>query len=239
MTDAGPADALAGASVDAPGAADDTPVGGVRIVGPRSKWPRRIRRGLAAALVIGIGYFAVTLWQVHAAGRSDQQRPVDALVVMGAAQYNGRPSPQLQARLDHVVTLWERGVAPVVVVTGGKLPGDAFTEAEASATYLIDHGVPERAILRENEAHNTYDSFVGVAALLRERGLSSVLIVSDPFHLLRSRLIAEEVGLTAFTSPTPTTVVRGRNGWVRELKEAAGVSVGRIIGFGRLSSLAG
>ena len=88
------------------------------------------------------GYYAVTLVQVYQTGRSDQARPVDAVVVMGAAQYDGRPSPQLAARLDHVVTLYDDGVAPLVVVTGGKQAGDRFTEAESSAQYLVDRGVP-------------------------------------------------------------------------------------------------
>ena len=121
---------------------------------------RRVRRrrtplGIAVRVVvvlaaIGLTYYVVTLYQVWSTGRRDEARPVDAIVVLGAAQYDGRPSPQLAARLDHVVELWQRGLAPIVVVTGGKQPGDRFTEAEASARYLVDHGVPERAIVFEN-----------------------------------------------------------------------------------------
>ena len=97
-------------------------------------------------------------YQVHATGRSDQARPVDAIVVMGAAQYDGRPSPQLAARLDHVAELWAEGLAEVMVVTGGNQPGDRFTEAEASANYLIDRGVPAESILQEDASHSSYAS---------------------------------------------------------------------------------
>ena len=218
--------------------ADPTPVGGIPIVRKRS-WPRRVSVGVIASMLLAIAYYAVTLYQVHSTGRSDQSRAVDAIVVMGAAQYDGRPSPQLAARLDHAADLWSAGIAKVMVVTGGKQPGDRFTEAEASAKYLIDHGVPADAILQESHGHSSYASLDGVATLLRQRGLFRVLVVSDPFHLLRSRLIAQELGLVAYVSPTRTSPVRGNAATVRELQEAAGIALGRIIGFKRLLSITG
>jgi len=160
-------------------------------------------------------------------------------VVMGAAQYDGRPSPQLQARLDHALELWNQGLSEVVVVTGGKLPGDRFTEAEASAQYLVDRGVPADAILQERASHNSYDSLVGVRDIVRSHGLGSVLLVSDPFHSLRIRLVAEELGLTAYVSPTRTSPVDGGAALLRQAKEAAGIALGRIIGFDRLLSITG
>ena len=184
-------------------------------------------------------YYVVTLYQVWSTGRRDQARPVDAIVVLGAAQYDGRPSPQLAARLDQVVDLWPRGLAPIVVVTGGKQPADRFTEAEASARYLVEHGVPESALLFENEGQSTYESLETVADMLHERGLQSVLLVTDPFHALRSRLTAEELGLEAYVSPTETSVVTGASSFARHLKEAAGISFGRIMGFDRLRGLTG
>ncbi len=220
---------------------DPTPVGGVVVRPPtrRRRWLRRTLLTLAVILIVAAGWYAFNLYQVHATGRGDQARPVDAIVVMGAAQYNGRPSPQLAARLDHVVQLWGRGEAPLVVVTGGKLAGDRFTEAEASARYLEDRGVPAAAILQENEAHNSYDSLVGVRDLLAARGLKRVLLVSDPYHSLRIRLTSEELGLTAYVSPTRTSPVRGGRALGKEMEEAAGVSVGRIIGFRRLLAITG
>jgi uncharacterized SAM-binding protein YcdF (DUF218 family) len=222
-------------------AADPTPIGGVPIVRGRGRrrWPRRLGFGALALLVLSVAYYGVTLYQVRSTARSDQTRPVDAIVVMGAAQYDGRPSPQLAARLDHALELWSSGVAPVMVVTGGKQPGDRFTEAEASANYLIARGVPAEAILQENVGHSSYASLDGVATLLREHGLFSVLLVSDPFHSLRSRLIAQELGLVAYVSPTRTSPVRGSRQTAKEFEEAAGIAVGRVIGFKRLLSITG
>lgn len=201
-------------------------------------WKRILQVG-AVLFALLVGYYLVTLWQVWSTGRSDQARPVDAIVVMGAAQYDGRPSPQLAARLDHVVELWPEGYAPLVVVTGGNRPGDRFTEAEASAAYLVERGVPETAILQENDGSDTIDSLQGVADLLAARGLDEVLIVTDPYHALRARMVASEVGLTAYVSPTPTSVVTGARSLERHVEEAAGVCIGRLIGFDGLRGLTG
>lgn len=209
-----------------------TPTGSTR------RWARLTVRVTGVIAVVLVAYLAVTLWWVHRVGRSDQARPVDAIVVMGAAQYDGRPSPQLAARLDHVVELWEQGVAPVVVTTGGKQPDDRFTEAEASRTYLVERGVPESAI-RTVEGATTLDSLALVAEALRTGDRPTVLVVTDPFHSLRARLAAEEVGLEAYVSPTRTSPVRGGAAVRREVKEAAGVALGRLVGFRRLQRLTG
>lgn len=233
---------------------DDTPVGVIRPIptgSPRPDRPTRLgrrpdrrtrrrsrrRRVLRVALgvmVVVLGYYAITLFQVWTTGRSNQVRPVDAIVVMGAAQYDGTPSPQLAARLDHVVAIWPANVAPLIIVTGGSQPGDRFTEAAASAAYLIERGIPDSSILRETVGRDTNESMIGVAGMLNRRGLDSVLIVTDPYHSLRSRLIAESLGLDAYVSPTDTSVVTGGSNIVRHLQEAAGVAVGRIVGFDRL-----
>lgn len=191
------------------------------------------------ALLGCIAYYGISVWQVRATGRSDQRRPVDAIVVMGAAQYDGRPSRLLRARLDHGFDLWAEGVAPIVVVTGGKQPGDRFTEAEAATAYLVERGMPADAILEEGAGRNSYDSLRGVADVLSDRGLRSVMLVSDPFHSLRIKLTADELGLEAYVSPTRTSPVRGRAALGRELKEAAGVALGRVIGFRRLLDITG
>ena len=204
-----------------------------------SRWKRRVVRGALGAFVVAFAYYGVTLWQVWSVGNSDQARKVDAIVVLGAAQYDGRPSPQLQARLDHVVQLWNEGLAPLVVVTGGKQPGDRFTEAAASARYLEANGIEADAILLEDEGRSSWESLRSVAALLDQRGLTRVLLVSDPFHSLRIRLVAQELGLTAYVSPTPTSPVTGAAAFGHEMKEAVGVAVGRLIGFDRLFSLTG
>ena len=204
---------------------------------PGSHWrrARRIATGVFAVLAV---YYMATLWIVFRTGNSDQARPVDAIVVLGAAQYDGWPSPQLAARLDHVVELWQQGLAPLVVTTGGNQPGDRFTEAGASASYLHERGVPADAILQVG-GNTSYDSLRAARDELRTLGKRRVLLVSDPYHALRIRLISQELGLTAYVSPTRTSPVRGGDVSWYELKEAAGVAVGRIVGFDRLLKITG
>lgn len=185
-----------------------------------------------------VAYVALTVVQVWRVGANDQSQPVDAIVVMGVAQYDGRPSPQLRARLDHVVTLWSRGIAEVVVTTGGNQPGDRFTEAEASANYLIEAGIPESAILRETVGTSTYESLVGVEAALEARGMERIVIVTDPYHASRSRQIAQSFGLEAWSSATPTSVVVGSENVRLHAKEALGIALAQVIGFRALDRLA-
>jgi len=185
--------------------------------------------GLAVAL-----YAAGTLAQVILTGRSRVMPPTDVVVVMGAAQYDGRPSAQLAARLDHVVTLWEAGGVGRIVVTGGSQPGDRFSEAAASAAYLEGLGVPASMVLAEDRGTTTWESMQEVADLIDAD--ASMIIVTDPHHGLRSRLIAEEAGFTDVSvSTTPTSVVSGLTSVRRHLVEAGGVALGRVVGFERLS----
>ena len=203
----------------------------------RGGW-RRLLGCCAVSLVLIVMYFAVSLFQVWSSGRSQHQGSVDAIVVMGAAQYDGRPSPQLQARLDHVVELWNQGVAPTVIVTGGNQPGDRFTEAESSTNYLVEQGVPAVVILAEDTGHSSWESLQNVASLASERGITRIVLVSDPYHTLRVRLMAEELGVQGYTSSTQTGPVKGWNNFKRHLQEAAGVALGRVLGFERVESLA-
>ena len=188
---------------------------------------------LAVPLLVA-GYLAVTVAQVVLEGRSRSLPPVDAVVVMGAAQYDGRPSAQLASRLDHVVTLWELGGVGRVVVTGGSRPGDRFSEAAASEEYLVARGVPRSSIDSEDQGTTTWESMQEVEAMVDAD--ASMIIVTDPHHGLRSRLIAEEAGFTdVAVSTTPTSVVSGWTSVRRHLVESAGVAVGRLVGFERLS----
>lgn len=202
---------------------------------PRVVGRRILQIGIGLVL-IGVGYYLVSFWQVWSTGRADDARPVDAIVVMGAAQYDGRPSPQLAARLDHAVSLWDDGLAPMVIVTGGNQEGDRFTEASTSAAYLVERGVPSSAIVQEDAGSTTHDSLDRARELV-DASVETVLVVTDPYHALRAKLTAEEVGFAAYVSPAPDSVVAGATGLRRELAEAAGVAVGRIIGFERLSGL--
>ena len=145
---------------------------------------------------------AVLAWERH-----DQSRPVGAIVVLGAAQYVGRPSPVLRARLDHAIALWRRGLAPIMIVTGGTGRGDTTSEAAVSQRYVVQHGVPVQAVLLETEGRTTSESMAGVSALMGGQGRRDVLLVSDPFHMLRLTIIARRHGLQPFASPTPTSPI--------------------------------
>ena len=196
------------------------------------------RTGTLSVLVLaGFVYVCLNIVQVWSVGRSDSRKEVDAIVVMGVAQYDGRPSPQLQARLDHVLTLWKEGVAKLVVTTGGNQPGDRFTEARASADYLIAGGIPESSISMEDIGATTLQSLQGVAEIVKSRGLSSVEIVTDPYHALRSRLIAQDLGLTAYVSPAENSAVTGGAEKRRMINEGLGISLAHVIGFRALDQL--
>jgi uncharacterized SAM-binding protein YcdF (DUF218 family) len=152
--------------------------------------------GLAVALVWGAVVVAVA---VHAA--RDQATGADAIVVLGAAQYNGRPSPVFRARLDHAATLYQRGLAPVVLVTGGVGPRDTLNEANVGRDYLVRLGLPTEAVLPLAGGDDTHSSLKQVARWFEGRGSRRVLLVSDGFHMLRLEIIAERLGLTPYTSP--------------------------------------
>lgn len=149
---------------------------------------------------------------VYRQARSNEARPVDAIVVLGAAQFNGVPSQVFQARLDTAFDLYQQGYAPTIVVTGGRMMGDQFTEAEAGKNYLVDRGVPAGAILMENVSHNTAASFEGVGRILRPRGVESLLLVSDGFHLYRSKMLAEDAGFTASGYAAENSPIRKGSG---------------------------
>ncbi|MHB1090759.1 MAG: YdcF family protein [Ilumatobacteraceae bacterium] len=195
---------------------------------------KRALRIITIALTVGVLYFSFNLWQVWSVGRIDESRSVDAIVVLGAAQYDGRPSPQLGARLDHAITLWQEGRAQFIIVTGGKQQADRFTEAEAAAKYLETSGVPVSAIALENAGHTTRESLLGVREILAARGLHSLLIVTDPYHALRARLIAQDLDMQAFVSPTRSGTVQGSENLMRHLREAGGVAISHVIGFAQL-----
>jgi uncharacterized SAM-binding protein YcdF (DUF218 family) len=144
---------------------------------------------------------AVAVWS-----RRDEARPSAVIAVMGAAQWAGHPSPVLRARLDHAVSLWRRGLAPVLILAGGRGPRDTTSEAEVGRAYVMREGVPATAVLT-TEGRTTVESMRGVVALMRSRGAPDAILVSDPFHMLRLKLVAHHLGVTAFTSPTRTSPI--------------------------------
>lgn len=163
--------------------------------------------------IVILGMLAVfTIWIVSAAAvliwsARDEARPAQAIVVLGAAQYAGKPSPVLRARLDHALNLWQKKLATVLILTGGTGVGDTTSEAAVGRVYAKRRGVPDTLILVENEGRTTSESMKAVAGMLEVRGLNSALLVSDPFHMLRLRILARRFGFTPYTSPTRTSPI--------------------------------
>jgi uncharacterized SAM-binding protein YcdF (DUF218 family) len=213
-------------------------VGLVVVVAARRllRFVRAVLRPVFLLLVVVAGYLAVTAVQVWLTSRHSQPRPAQAVVVMGAAQYNGVPSPDLEARLRGAAELWHQGLAPLVVVTGSKEVGDQFTEAQASGTWLAGHGVPASAIV-EVGGNDSWANLADAAAALRARKLDRVLIVTDGFHEDRSLAIASRVGLRAWPVPATTSPIKGWSTVPYFAKEAVGVALGRIVGYQRLHRL--
>jgi uncharacterized SAM-binding protein YcdF (DUF218 family) len=174
----------------------------------KAKRAAKILRRILTILVLT----AFTLWAISAAAvliwsSRDEARPAQAIVVLGAAQYAGKPSPVLRARLDHALDLWNRHLASLLILTGGTGAGDTTSEAAVGRNYVRKHGVPDSAILVENAGRTTSESMRAVAAMLEVRGLQSALLVSDPFHMLRLRILARRFGFTPYTSPTRTSPI--------------------------------
>ena len=190
--------------------------------------------GLVVAVLVV--YFAVTAVQVWLTGRRYEPHQAGAIVVMGAAQYDGVPSPDLRARLDQARLLWIQRYATDIMVTGSKQPGDQFTEAEASARYLELHGVPAADILQAGGS-DSWENLADASPILLSHGAKTVLVVTDPFHEARSLAIASSVGLDPSPTPTQTSPIRGWSTVPYYAKETAGVGLGRVVGFDHLSQI--
>jgi uncharacterized SAM-binding protein YcdF (DUF218 family) len=197
------------------------------------RWAIRIALLLAAAIFL---YFAVALVQVWLTSREYDPHPAGAILVMGAAQYNCRPSPDLQARLDQALTLYRQGYAHLVMVTGNKKRGDRCTEAESGAMYLESKGVPAGDIL-EAGGDTTYGNIEQAVPVLAKHGVKVVLVTTDPFHEDRSMAIASTLSLSPSATPTQSSPITGWSTVPYFLKEAVGVGLGRIIGFNHLDWL--
>jgi uncharacterized SAM-binding protein YcdF (DUF218 family) len=202
----------------------------------RRRWGRLVLRVVAVMLLLVLVYFAVTFVQVYRASRHDGARAADAIIVLGAAQYDGVPSPVLQDRLDHALELYQAGLAPRIVLTGGRQEGDRFTEATTGYNYLRDRGVPDENLLKEVDGHSTWESLAASARFLIERDLTTVVLVTDGYHAYRVEAIAEDLGLDASVSPSETRL-DGTDELRQITREAIAVSIGRVIGYDRLLRL--
>jgi uncharacterized SAM-binding protein YcdF (DUF218 family) len=169
---------------------------------------RSLTRLIAAyAVLAALAAWVISLLAVVGWGARDMARPADAIVVLGAAQYAGRPSPVLKARLDHAIELWKRGLAKRLVLTGGRGIGDTISEAAVGRKYMMKAGVADSAILMENEGRTTEASVEAVASIMEEKKLERAILVSDPFHMLRLQVLAKRYGVESVTSPTRTSPI--------------------------------
>jgi uncharacterized SAM-binding protein YcdF (DUF218 family) len=179
----------------------------------------RLLVAMLLGAVVAFGWASFRIWQT---GNRDDRPNSDAIVVLGAAQYDGRPSPVFRARLDHAIDLYKTGVARYLIVTGGKAQGDRSTEAASARAFALTKGVPDAAILVEDRGRTTLESLHAVATLLRDKQLASAVFVSDRTHMLRVLRIARDEGITAFgsptaTSPTDATLVSRADATIHEL----------------------
>jgi uncharacterized SAM-binding protein YcdF (DUF218 family) len=194
-------------------------------------------RAMALSLALIIGYLGVTGMQVWMTSRQRSTVKADAIIVFGSAEYDGRPSPDLEARLEEALALYQAGRAPVIAVTGSKLAGDTHTEAGVSAATLEARGVPASAIV-VGGGSDTYENVDSVAAQLKERGVETVLVVTDPFHEDRAMAIVSTFGLSPSPDPTTDSPITRWGTLPYFVKETFAVAAGRIFGYGLLSSLA-
>jgi uncharacterized SAM-binding protein YcdF (DUF218 family) len=183
---------------------DSPPVSRNRVL----RWGLRAVAAFVLLIVLIVGVTAEQVWQI---GRTDSRRHSDVIMVLGAAQYDGRPSEIFAARLDHAAMLWRNGIADKIVTIGGNRPGDRFTEAQAGADYLHSFGVPTSDLVPVGKGNDTLISLRAAAVTLREHGWKSATLVTDPWHSLRSRRMAQDLGIDAVTSPSHSgPAVHGR-----------------------------
>ncbi|SDC93769.1 Uncharacterized SAM-binding protein YcdF, DUF218 family [Geodermatophilus telluris] len=159
----------------------------------------RVFGAVVLAVLLLVTSTAAAIWWT---ARHDARPQSDAIVVLGSAQYNGVPSSIFAARLEHALSLWEDGVAPVVVTVGGKAAGDQFTEADAGRAYLEDAGIPADSLLAVPEGVDTLESMRAVGTAYAERGWTTAVLVTDPWHAMRAERMAEDAGMEVTSSPT-------------------------------------
>jgi len=194
---------------------------------PQPRWWFRLLVLAVAAVVL---FLMITAVQVVHTASLQEIRPADAIVVFGAAEYSGHPSPVLRARLDHALDVFHRGVAPVVITTGGAAADPTFSEGGVGRDYLMHHGVPERSLIAETQGRDTAESAVRVGVIMRANGLHSCIAVSDAYHVFRIRKLLEREGIApVYVAPRPDS--RPRSTWQREvavLREASSYLLWRV-----------
>ncbi len=207
----------------------------VPVVKP-TKRPPLLRRLAVLLVALSLAYLSLTFVQVWWASRADSTAAVDsqAAIVLGAAQYNGTPSPVLQGRLDHAASLYLTDSVEIIVVTGGGQEADITTEAKAAYDYLRTNvGISDDRLRLEVDGTSTFEQLAATALFLDSEGITDVVLVTDPYHARRAQLVAEEVGMDATVSVTPAAAPLRRL-----VRETGAVAVGQIISFRRLERFA-
>lgn len=184
---------------------------------------------MAALLLLAVAYVAFVYSRIEAQAGRDESRPADVIVVFGAAEYAGRPSPVFRARLDHAFSLFQRGLAPLIITTGGHGPDPHFSEGGVGHDYLRSRGVPERNLIAETQSSDTADSAERVGVILKVNGKRTCLAVSDDYHIFRIKRMLEAQGLVVYGAPRPESRPRSRaDRFVVVLKEALSYTLWRL-----------
>jgi uncharacterized SAM-binding protein YcdF (DUF218 family) len=185
--------------------------------------------GVALVLVaLALGYLFHVAGEIQRESSVDERHPADAIIVLGAAEYRGRPSPVLEARLNHALFLYLQGLAPRIITTGGAGGDPVFTESTVSRAYLTKRGVPAEAVVVENEGESTAQSIVAVSEIMRRMNLKSALVVSDGYHIFRVKKMLQASGIQVYASPRPGLPQSGlRERWVY-FRQAVGYALWRM-----------
>ncbi len=173
----------------------------------RSPW---VLRGVLIALAVLAAFLAVTSARIVRQANADESHPADAIVVFGAAEYSGRPSPVLRARLDHAYDLFQHGLAPLVITTGGSGADPTYTEGGVGRDYLVRRGIADSNLIAETQSDDTAESATRVAVILRANSLKSCVAVSDAYHMFRIKKLLEAEGVVVYGAPRPGSLPRGR-----------------------------
>jgi len=181
-------------------------------------------------IVVG-AYCSYVYREIRDYATHDEARAADAIVVLGAAQYNGHPSPVYKARLDHVLELFRKGYARFVITTGGYGPDVNFSEAQVGTQYLVQHGVNPAVIITDQSSGTTSDSISAVSNLMQAKGWKDALVVSDGFHLFRLKRMFQNTGIVAFTSPAPNSPIEASSSqrFLYSMREVLLFSVYRVV----------
>ena len=183
----------------------------------------------AVALLCFLGWCIWVYVQIEHYASQDQAETADVICVFGAAEYAGRPSPVLRARLEHALTLYEHKIAPILLTLGGSAPGDAYSEGQVGQAYLMANGVPEKAIIAETQSRTTQEQALRIVAIARTNGYHRIVIVSDPAHLFRIREICASEGMPVMTSPRPQVgAVGSSTEWQQVWHEIVAYSLWRM-----------